>query len=732
MVTIRPNATWGAWGTSWTLLLCSLHCSYALAAEPRPAGIASLGVNAQHGYARVTDLKFTHLTTNDGLSQGYVVDILQDRRGFMWFATRDGLNRYDGYSFVVYKHDPNDPGSLSSNFLQDLMEDDEGYLWVATSTGVNRFDPRTERCTRYLHDPDNRDTLGGASVKSVVQDGHGYLWFGTEDSGLDKLDPRRGTFTHYRDDSDGRFVGRITQVIEDGQGEIWFTGERGLFHVDQQNGRVTRHPPASNALSADSVYEDAAGDLWLLANSPVAGLVRYDRRTERLTSYPLAQRASGALASTTSGGSLNGILAADGEDGLWVPSSEGLFYFDRRARRFTHRFRHDEVNPHSLDSNAIFSVYQDRGGVLWVGTENSGLNILNFRQRQFVHHMHRPADPRSLSPGRVKAIHPGPRWRGVVRLVPSRPGPIGSEDGPDHPLPSRRGRREDARCRHQRQQHLQRSRGRPLGRRRWQRSRPVRRTQRTLQTLSARPRAIRKPDLRTTSTRSTETAAARCGWAWRAASAVSIPRRTASSNYPVPDNPASLASTVWVIHQDRSGALWAGTWGGVLIRFDEQAKSFVRYAPDSRDPGKLNGGGINTILEDRSWNTVGGSVRRTVPTRPPKRSVRPLHGKPGPAQQQRSGAFWKIDSVKALAQHPEGRIAVRSSEGNIQKLRRVRRPAEQRVQYRVFSSPEWGDLLRRQQWVQRIRARERPGRQLRAAGRDHELHDLQQAGAHRA
>jgi ligand-binding sensor domain-containing protein len=148
------------------------------------------------------------------------------------------------------------------------MEDDEGYLWVATSTGVNRFDPRTERCTRYLHDPDNRDTLGGASVKSVVQDGHGYLWFGTEDSGLDKLDPRRGTFTHYRDDSEGRFVGRITQVIEDGHGDIWFTGERGLFHVDQQNGRVTRRPPASNALSADSVYEDTAGDLWLLANSP--------------------------------------------------------------------------------------------------------------------------------------------------------------------------------------------------------------------------------------------------------------------------------------------------------------------------------------------------------------------------------------------------------------------------------------------------------------------------------
>jgi Predicted periplasmic ligand-binding sensor domain len=114
----------------------------------------------------------------------------------MWFATRDGLNRYDGYTFVVYKHHPNDPDSLSSNFLQDLMEHDRDNLWVATSTGVNRFDPTTERCTRYVHDPNNPAPLAGASVKSVAQDSRGYLWFGTDDSGLDRLDPRLGTFTH--------------------------------------------------------------------------------------------------------------------------------------------------------------------------------------------------------------------------------------------------------------------------------------------------------------------------------------------------------------------------------------------------------------------------------------------------------------------------------------------------------------------------------------------------------
>ena len=142
------------------IAICTLN---ALTASPAPRHLQN--IHTQGGHARVRDLKFTHLTTNDGLSQGYVTAILQDRRGFMWFATRDGLNRYDGNAFVVYKNNPNDPGSLSSNFIQDLMEDDHGYLWIATNTGgVNKFDPTTERFTRYLHDPNNPNSIGGDSV----------------------------------------------------------------------------------------------------------------------------------------------------------------------------------------------------------------------------------------------------------------------------------------------------------------------------------------------------------------------------------------------------------------------------------------------------------------------------------------------------------------------------------------------------------------------------------------
>ena len=205
----------------------------------------------------------------------------------MWFATRDGLNRYDGNTFVVYKNNPNDPGSLSSNFIQDLIEDDHGYLWIATNAGVNKFDPTTERFARYLHDANNSNTIGGAYVTSIARDSRGYLWFGTQDTGLDRFDPTTGKFTHYRNDSGGEFVGGITQVIEDSRRDIWFVGDHGLFHLNQQAGQITRPPATGNGLSADSVYEDETGNLWMLAHSPIIGLVKYDRALRALHEIPI-------------------------------------------------------------------------------------------------------------------------------------------------------------------------------------------------------------------------------------------------------------------------------------------------------------------------------------------------------------------------------------------------------------------------------------------------------------
>jgi ligand-binding sensor domain-containing protein/signal transduction histidine kinase len=627
MIAIRRNTARALCRTSWIVLLCMIPCSSAVTAEPNSARaviakdsnspFAHLTANAafraepehrakatssdaqeihaEDVHTLVRDLKFTHLTTNDGLSQGYVTAILQDRRGFMWFATRDGLNRYDGNSFVVYKNKPNDPSSLSSNFIQDIVEDEHGYLWIATNAGVNKFDPTTEQCIRYPHDPNESESLASTYVTSIARDGRRYFWFGTEDSGLDKFDPTTGTFTHYRNDSDGQFVGRIARVIVDRHGEIWFVGERGLFHLNPATTRITRPTATRIGLSAESVYEDELDNLWMLADSPVVGIVKYDRKADRVTKFPFGGRAVGVPATTTNGGSVNSNIMADGENRLWVPSSQGLYYFDRRTERFTERYQHNESDPESLDSNAVLSVYRDRGGVVWVGTENTGLNILNFRQEQFVGYRHRSANPESLSPGRVKAIYQdseGVLWLGffprALNRLDRKTGQITHFDETTLGKGTNvNGIYKDATG------HLWVGGGGGGLVRFDEHTGSIKRYRHNPDD----PSSLISDDVITIYED-------RSGQIWvgqQYGISRYNPATDGFTNYrPVPDNSASLNNWIWVIYQDRSGAMWLGTFGGALIRFDDKAKTFVTYAPDSRDPLKLNGGGITTVHEDRT------------------------------------------------------------------------------------------------------------------------------------
>ena len=614
MIMIRQKTARELRFASRVLLLCIVHASHVVAAQPRAAtGSADSTTKAgirgdrdgsadsplrefrnfdtQAGHARAMDLKFAHLTTKEGLSQSSVTEILQDRRGFMWFATRDGLNRYDGNAFVVYKHNPNNPGSLSSNFVLDLMEDDQGYLWIATDFGgVNKFDPATERFVRYRHDPNKPNSISGDSVETIARDSRGHLWFGTADSGLDKFDPTTGVFTEYLNDSGGQFVGRITKVIAGRQGDIWFVGERGLFHLNPETGQITRPPATINGLAADDLYEDNAGNFWMLAWSPIVGLVKYDRRAERLTKYPFGAGAAGVASSN---------LLADGQNGFWVPSSQGLYYFDRRTERFTYQFQHDEADPNSLDDNTVVAIYRDRGGLLWAGT-GSGLNLLNLRQERFGQRRHLPNSPNSLSPGKVTAIYEEPNnilWVGFLPRALDRldrktgelthyvPGPE-SKNALSEGM-NVAGIYKDARG------YLWLG-GWGAGLDRFD--------ERTGQFKHYRhnnddPNSLISDNVY-------KIYGDRNGniWVGQLYGLSRLdPATEQFTNYrPDPTNPTWNGSSVSGIHQDRSGTLWVGTTGGALIRVDDKTGTLVKYPPDSRDPRRLNGGGITSIHEDQA------------------------------------------------------------------------------------------------------------------------------------
>jgi PAS domain S-box-containing protein len=509
----------------------------------------------------------------------------------MWFATRDGLNRYDGNTFVVYKHDPNDPGSLSANYLWDLMEDDQGYLWIATvGGGVNRFDPETERFTRFRHDPSNPKTIGGDAVLSIARDSSGDLWFGTLNKGLDKFDPSTGTFTHYLNDSDGQFVGRITKVIEGRQGDIWFVGDRGLFHLNPQTGQITRPPATINRLAADFLYEDNDGNFWMLAYSPIVGLVKYNRQAERLTEYPLGAGASGVADSK---------LLDDGANGFWVPSSLGLYYFDRHTERLTRLLHHDETIPSSLNDNRVVIVYQDRGGVLWVGTENGGLNTLNAQQEQFGLYQHRPGDPNSLSPGKVTAIYQDSRGILWVGFSPRALDRFDRKTGeithygarPEYKNALGEGSIVNSIYRDARG-YLWLG-GCCSGLDRFD--------EHTGQFKHYRPNPSHPNSLISDIIRSIYGDRSGHLWLGQAGGLTRLdPATEQFTNYRSdPSNPSTFGNTARAIYQDRSGTLWLGI-EGTLSRFDDKTKTFVTYTPDSRDPHRLQGGVIIAIHEDRA------------------------------------------------------------------------------------------------------------------------------------
>ena len=194
-------------------------------------------------------VRFLHLSQEDGLSQNAGLAFLQDSHGFVWIGTQDGLNRYDGRTFTVYKNDPDNPTSLSHNAINALMEDRDGQIWIGTwGGGLNRFDPRTQQFTRFQTDPDNPLSVSNDNVTSLLQDKAGTIWVGTL-SGLDRFDPQSNGFTHYRSDpNDPTTLGSdaVSTIFEDSRGALWIgTGGfsvagAGLSQLDRATGKFTR------------------------------------------------------------------------------------------------------------------------------------------------------------------------------------------------------------------------------------------------------------------------------------------------------------------------------------------------------------------------------------------------------------------------------------------------------------------------------------------------------------
>ena len=362
-------------------------------------------------------LRFSHLTVEkDGLSNDIVNCLVQDHHGFLWFGTLDGLNRYDGYAMTTYHHWRSDPFSLVSATITTLYEDRSRTLWIGTAAGLQRFDPTTEQFLSY-------PMFGRDDISALYEDATGMLWIGTTGSGLFKYDLMTERIVHYQpdpEDPDSLRNDVITCICEDHSGRLWIGTQQGLHLLDRVSERFVHYhhdPENPHSLSHNRVqamYEDRSGTLWVGTGqdyeAEVGGLNRFEEATGQFTHYRHNPEDNNSL----SHGHVTSIYE-DRTGTLWIGTEDGLNIFDRATGNFK-RYQHDPLNPYSLSDNHIRTIYEDRSGILWFGTVNGGVNAYARHKEKFALYQHDPGDPNSLSGKEVGAIckdRSGMLWVGI-------------------------------------------------------------------------------------------------------------------------------------------------------------------------------------------------------------------------------------------------------------------------------------------------------------------------------
>jgi len=197
-------------------------------------------VDARSGFTP-RNIQLSTLSVSDGLSQATVNAIAQDRQGFVWFGTQEGLNRYDGYEFKVYQKDSAQPHSLSHDWVWTVYADNHGRLWVGTDGGgLSRYEPDSDNFTHFRHNPDDPASLSGDRVRVIYQDRQGVFWIGTDGYGLNRFNPEDGSFVHYRHDptvSHSLPNDKVLVILEDHAGVMWIgTDGGGLARFDRDSG----------------------------------------------------------------------------------------------------------------------------------------------------------------------------------------------------------------------------------------------------------------------------------------------------------------------------------------------------------------------------------------------------------------------------------------------------------------------------------------------------------------
>ncbi|NLT50402.1 MAG: hypothetical protein GXX85_05745 [Ignavibacteria bacterium] len=346
--------------------------------------------------AQQSNIKFTHITTDNGLSQSNVMSILQDKYGFLWFGTFDGLNRYDGYGFTIFKPDLKDSNSLKSNSVTSLYEDKDGLIWIGTNQGLCYYDRNRNKFFSFLNKPNIPEGINEGEIGAIQADKNNDLWI-SSNKGLIKLDRQNNKFIE---------INKINSkyVYIDSHYRIWVgTITNGLYLLDPgSNSR--QHFSLDIAGSENiqnyeirSIKEDKNGILWV--GTYGRGLAYMNFRD--IAGKKLKVFSNDPSDRTSLSSNLILSLYPD-ENGLWIGTDNGGINFLPNAKSSFKRYQNNPDDNSSPNNNSIYSILKDKSGDLWFGTFTGGINYMNITNQAFVSYRKLAGNLRSLSNNTVR------------------------------------------------------------------------------------------------------------------------------------------------------------------------------------------------------------------------------------------------------------------------------------------------------------------------------------------
>ncbi|QHT69941.1 response regulator [Rhodocytophaga rosea] len=407
-------------------------------------------------FAQSSRQQFKYITSNEGLSHNNVTCILQDSQGFMWFGTFDGLNKYDGYTFTVYRNNPENPHSLSENYIWTVFEDKQGRIWAGTNDGgLSLYNREQDNFTNYQYNKNNKHSISHNNVRAIGQDKDGNIIVGTYGGGLNIFNPATQVFTHYKHNPQNKSSlssDYVTTLKIDSKQNIWIGTTNGLNLFNAVNKTFTGYHNNlfdTTTISHNDIrviYEDKQGTLWL--GTEGGGLNKFNQlantfiRYQHTSTQPkgishndvisMEEDWKGDLWVGTRNGGINVLnkttntfyyhthqegsqeglnngsvycIYKDNIDNMWVGTySGGINLLYKQSQKFTH-YKNDIHNPNSLTNNNVLSLYENADGMIWIGTDGGGLNLWNREKNTFISRTHSDQLPTSIGSNYVLAIY---------------------------------------------------------------------------------------------------------------------------------------------------------------------------------------------------------------------------------------------------------------------------------------------------------------------------------------